>query len=282
MIDISNLLLKLKQQYYSKHIRQLLIKFNLLSVIKTFYYAIHRLSLKEVRTERVLGYSMKFYQNSIIEQRQINTSLDEKSMIKRISSQCNPDDTVFDVGGNIGVHACLIRKNMGISNGGTIVSFEPHPNNAQRLRQNAELNDVDVHVEQVALFDQEGTMTLHSVSEKPGEGKHTLRTKEKHDLKETDVETMPGDRYIERENLPTPNVIKVDVEGAEYQVLQGLSETLDMDDCRSVFVEVHRTKLPTFGSTTEKIERFLSDRGFNIRQLRDRESEYFIEATKID
>lgn len=126
-------------------------------------------------------------------------------------------------------------------------------------------------------------MTLHSVSEKPGEGKHALKTEEEeHDLNEIDVETIPGDRYIERESLPTPNVIKIDVEGAEYQVLQGLSETLDRDNCRSVFVEVHRTKLPAFDSSTEKIERFLSDRGFNIHQLRDRESEYFIEATKTD
>ena len=282
MVKISNTLLKLKQQYYSKRIRQVLLKTKLLSLIKSLYYTLYRQSLNKIRSESVLGHTMKFHQISEVEQHQINTSLDETSIIKRIIECCRPNDTVFDVGGNIGVHACLIQKNMETSTSAKVVSFEPHPNNVRRLHQNAKLNQVDLRVEQVALFDQEGTMTLHSVSEKPGEGKHALKTNEDSDLEEIEVETIPGDKYIKRENLPTPNVIKIDVEGAEYQVLRGLSETLERDDCRSVFVEVHRTKLSAFDSSTEKIEYLLREKGFEIRQIRDRESEYFIEATKPD
>lgn len=280
-MNTSNIFAKLKNKYYSESVRKVLIKTSLFPVVKIVYNKLHKMSLDEIRTEKVLGHQLQFHQDSIVEQRQINTSVNEAKVIKRITERSNPGSTVFDIGGNIGVHACLVRKSMGKSNNNEVISFEPHPNNAQRLRQNAKLNEVDVHVEQVALFDREGTMTLHSVSENPGEGKHALKTKaEKNNLEKIEVETIPGDLYIEKKALSYPNVIKIDVEGAEYQVLSGLSDTLEKDACRSVFVEVHNSKLPVFDSNEKKIKQILRNSGFELRQIRHRESEYFIEATK--
>jgi hypothetical protein len=39
--------------------------------------------------------------------------------------------------------------------------------------------------------------------------------------------------------LPTPNVIKIDVEGYELEVIEGLPRVLSSKELRSVFVEVH-------------------------------------------
>ena len=274
------MLLDLKESYYSEYIRQLLIKSNLLTPVKRIYYTVYKWSLNKVRTENILGFSIRFYQESYVEHKQINTSLSEVPIIQQIVDHCRPDDVVFDIGGNIGIHACLIRKSMGKKDSGKVISFEPHPSNAERLRQNTELNGVDIRIEQIALSDQEDTVTLHSADKKPGEGKHALRTKRADNSDEIEVRSIPGDLYIKRSNFSRPNILKIDVEGAEYQVLHGLSDTLEKKECRAVFVEVHRSKLSVFDTTAEEIEQYLEQKGFTINVIHDRESEYFIKATK--
>jgi hypothetical protein len=46
---------------------------------------------------------------------------------------------------------------------------------------------------------------------------------------------------------PIPNVIKIDVEGAEIKVIEGLSKTLAHQDCKAVLCEVHFTVLQKAG-----------------------------------
>ena len=280
MKSLSKLLLGLKQSYYSEKIQKVLIKLNLHTVIKNIYYNIYQWSLDRVRTENILGFNMQFYQDSYVEHKQINTSLGEVPIIRQIVAHCQPEDVVFDIGGNIGIHACLIRKSMGDDGGEKVISFEPHPSNAERLRQNAELNQVSIRTEQMALSNKQGTVTLHSADRRPGEGKHALRTNTESDSNSIEVESIPGDLYIERSSCPVPNILKIDVEGAEYQVLQGLSDTLQKEQCRAVFMEVHRSKLSVFETTVGEIEQYLKEKGFTINVIYDRDSEYFIKATK--
>ena len=55
---------------------------------------------------------------------------------------------------------------------------------------------------------------------------------------------MPGDVVVRNKNLSLPNIVKIDVEGYEYQVIEGFEETLKQQICRAVYLEVHPTLMP--------------------------------------
>ena len=67
-----------------------------------------------------------------------------------------------------------------------------------------------------------------------------------------------------------PNVVKLDIEGAEYHALKGMSQTITSH--RPVlFVEVHPTYLPTFGHQAEDVISFLSDYKYDLQILEGEE-----------
>lgn len=109
------------------------------------------------------------------------------------------------------------------------------------------LNSTDARVLQVALSDYVGDaqMVTDSIDE-PGVGSPELSPDHADGCIRVDVTT--GDTLVESGNVPSPDVIKIDVEGAELNVLRGLEDTLSSRDCRVVYCEVH-------GDTNQNLSR---------------------------
>lgn len=57
----------------------------------------------------------------------------------------------YDIGANVGVYTCFAGQHAD-----RVVAFEPHEGTATRLRENVDLNDIDVTVYQTAVADYEG------------------------------------------------------------------------------------------------------------------------------
>ena len=57
------------------------------------------------------------------------------------------------------------------------------------------------------------------------------------------VRVAKADTLIKKLNLPSPNIIKIDVEGFEFEVLNGMKKILKQKTLREIFVEVHFAKL---------------------------------------
>lgn len=114
----------------------------------------------------------------------------------------------YDVGANIGFLTLL-----GCSRGAEVHAFEPLEENLQQLRRNTDANGYQAHIHPIALSDSTGTATM--AADGPlgrahlGAGEITVDTRRLDDL-----------------GLPAPNVVKIDVEGAESRVLDGMRETL--------------------------------------------------------
>lgn len=54
------------------------------------------------------------------------------------------DDVFYDIGANVGTYTCFAGQ---VVDDGNVIAFEPHPANVDRLRENAEPNEIDVGVQ---------------------------------------------------------------------------------------------------------------------------------------
>jgi FkbM family methyltransferase len=200
----------------------------------------------------------------------------EAPIIEDLLSELKPDDVVYDIGANVGTYTCFLSKRLQLNQ---VVAFEPHPSNLASLRSNLELNNTDAIVIERALSDTNGTAELEVASQDKGGGKHSLAIDS--DEETITVELAAGDQLIESGEIPAPTVLKIDVEGAEYQVLRGLKQTLQNDLCRLIYLEVHPNTLNEYNTSSKDIEKLLESSDCNVTALKNQNrSEYFVKAIK--
>ncbi len=145
-----------------------------------------------------------------------------------------PGDVVYDIGANIGLYTRILHSWFGA---GQIIAFEPMRDNFQLLEENIALGNIRDRVKAypIALSDTEGeedlqiddmtsgTAVLSSVSG----GEASVGRREFGLPPLTEMVTIATlDRFINRERLPPPAVMKIDTEGAEVKVIAGAAETL--------------------------------------------------------
>jgi FkbM family methyltransferase len=146
---------------------------------------------------------------------------------------------VYDVGANLGFFSLVAARLVGVGEG-RVYAFEPAPENAEAIRRNAELNHLpNISVIASAVSSQAGTARLQIVDDQSwsrleefGEHPDTERVLE--------VETVSIDGLLSAGELPPPTLVKIDVEGAELAVLDGMRSTIA--EHRPVIVcELHGT-----------------------------------------
>jgi FkbM family methyltransferase len=122
-------------------------------------------------------------------------------------------DVVYDLGANVGFYTLLAAKLAGPT--GHVVAFEPVPRNLGYLRRHLALNECEnVTVVPAAVSDRSGTSRFRDGPE------HTVGSLTTSDGYEVNVVTL--DAF----DGPLPRIIKIDVEGAEGDVLRGASRVL--------------------------------------------------------
>lgn len=176
------------------------------------------------------------------------------------------DQVVYDVGANIGVTTLFFAREVGEK--GLVVAFEPVPENLKRLKDNVAVNHLqNVRVYEVALGDTEDTVEISFSPDSVGIA--TLRSDVaqryhgRYRMYKVSIKVLPLDLLLERENLPPPNLIKIDVEGYEYSVLQGARRTIEQYKPR-LLVEIHGANRDDAMRNAKEIYTLLNDLGYEI------------------
>jgi FkbM family methyltransferase len=179
-----------------------------------------------------------------------------------------PGDVVFDVGGHHGLMAVVAAGAAGPR--GTIATFEPNPHARRMLNLHLLLNDVrNVQVEELALsssggeapfFVQTGEVSWNSTLiegfAEQGAGFGEPIT----------VQTRTLDDYIAANGL-VPDVIKIDVEGSEFLVVEGARGTIEPH--RPVLLmEFNPTSAQAAGRVLRDYVDELARLGYDLRVLR--------------
>jgi FkbM family methyltransferase len=127
------------------------------------------------------------------------------------------DSIVFDLGANVGYYTLLAAK---LARRGHVVAFEPEPRNAAFLRANIAANRCrNITVRELAVAGVSGTARF-----KLGRGSGTGALSCEGALH---VKLVSLDEFVAESGL-SPTHLKIDVEGAEYEVLCGGIETLSL------------------------------------------------------
>jgi FkbM family methyltransferase len=145
-----------------------------------------------------------------------------------------PGDVLYDVGANVGAYTLVAA--VGVP-GARVVAFEPSPANFAALCANVELNAVagSVIAVPLALGDRARWERLGGDSAVPGAAP-SLGAGASSDATTVLVDTL--DDVVERYGLPAPDHLKIDVEGAELEVLLGAGRQLGSGRLRSAMVEL--------------------------------------------
>lgn len=162
------------------------------------------------------------------------------------------DDTVFyDIGGFQGYHTLLG------SLGKKVYTFEPDPNNLEKLQNNVELNPE----QEIEIIEKPVWSGVEELSLEIGkEGESSVGDGE---IKK---ESTTIDKFIFEEDNNPPNLIKIDVEGAEQKVLEGAKKTLEKYS-PEIFVEIHGKKeLEKFESSEEEIDSLLNSKEYSVEK----------------
>jgi FkbM family methyltransferase len=159
----------------------------------------------------------------------------QEAMIRHLG----PGGVFYDIGANLGFFSLLGAHLVGVDQG-KVYAFEAAPDNARAIRANSELNGIrNITVIDKAVSSSSGRGRLQVVDdqswsklEEYGEHPFTERV--------IDVELVAIDDMLRDGQLAPPTAVKIDVEGAEIAVLEGMRETLERHR-PAVICELHGT-----------------------------------------
>lgn len=194
----------------------------------------------------------------------------DTDFFKEIAKPDQNIKVVWDIGAHVGYSSLTIAKILGEEV--VIHAFEPNPFNIERLKINLGINDnyrnrITVH--EVAVSDSEGVQKFsisNNVDGNQSSGSHLTSSSkplsqqiyDKFNFQDIDVKTTTIDAL--QKTLPIPDLIKIDVEGAEFFVLQGGLRLLTEFSPR-LFIEVHNVSL------MHDVINFLRDLNYRTRLL---------------
>jgi FkbM family methyltransferase len=171
--------------------------------------------------------------------------------------------TFVDAGAHSGYFSLQAASLVGET--GQVFAFEPEPNNYfEWLLPNIGSNSYQqIMPYQIALSDRRGNYALYLGQHN---GKHSLY-REVIDQPSVQVRVRPLDHVLEDHPFERPiDMIKIDVEGAEYDVLNGMRKTIRRSPNLHILMDLH----PELGFTPSIVEAFLTrDHNFKLYSIRD-------------
>jgi len=180
-----------------------------------------------------------------------------------LAEALRPGHVFFDIGANVGFFSLVAARLVGPS--GCVYAFEPVARIARCVEAHAVRNRYPwIHVVEAAVGDVPGTAPLF-LSEHPGGA--TLSPGDAEDTSASvSISVVSIDSLVATGAVPAPDVVKIDVEGAELDVLRGMVETLDR--VRPVVVcEVDAPERDAVAEKAVRVTRFLEHAGYAVEIL---------------
>lgn len=184
----------------------------------------------------------------------------ERDTVKVLQRLVKPGMTVVDVGACVGFYTLLTARLVGPN--GRVYAFEPNPRVFALLCRNIEENRYQGVVRPIpkAVSNRKGWIQLYIP-------RHTdeasLYSEDPTGAESVEVETIVLGEFFAEEGWPEVHIIKIDVEGAEVEVLEGMRELVRKNPALKLIVEfAPEVQIRSVGDC-EKLFDSLADLGFH-------------------
>ena len=196
----------------------------------------------------------------------VHTLPAEDPLLAAFLSHLRPGQVVYDVGSFVGTYALAAAKRLGE---GRVFAFEPAPASAHLMRRHCELNGLTdrVRVIEAACSSVSGACMMPvwptgTTTWASGNALRNVYPQEGVAPTPTPVCTLSLDDFVHA-GTGRPDVLKIDVEGAELWVLQGARRTLEAAR-PLVFLEVHSFAWRLFDTTEAMFREYIATLGYGL------------------
>jgi FkbM family methyltransferase len=167
--------------------------------------------------------------------------------------------TVLDIGAHVGYYTLLMAKRVGKA--GKVFAFEPQSEVRNYLEQNVQRNGYSqVAILPLALFSKEGVGLL--------EGRDNLNAclSPRSSPSTGSIKMVVFDQFKKKIKIEKIDLVKMDVEGAEMDILLGMRDSLKKNH-PELIIEVHQNGLVRFGHSEMELRQYISSFGYHIRDI---------------
>jgi len=235
-------------------------------LLKDNHYSLYKMNLN-LRN----GYSI-FKRNDYIDS--LFNKL-EKSEQLLVSKLVKPGMIVFDIGANIGDYTLLFSTL--VSNNGRVYSFEPTSHTCEKLRQRLiKSKSKNVEVFNKAVYSDNTQIEFNEFSEEFAAwnsiGKPQMLDPNNSDkivpiVKTGKIEAITLDYFCESNNIQNIDFLKIDVEGAEFDVLQGAINLLNKKAVKFIQFEISQKMLEGLNRNAQSTFDILREYGYECHQI---------------
>jgi FkbM family methyltransferase len=176
----------------------------------------------------------------------------EIARIRAFAKAVSQGAVVYDVGANVGIYSLVASSRTGVW--GRVYAFEPLGRNVRYLRRHIALNNLqNCTIVEEAVCNEEGARRMSASAW--GSSMARLSPEGEILVPSTTLDTCI---YGEK-GLRPPDIMKIDVEGAELEVLEGAKRALT-ELHPTIFLEIHGTQLHS------ECRGFLVAKGYHIEE----------------
>ncbi len=191
----------------------------------------------------------------------------ERPVQEALARYIKPGTVFYDIGANLGFFTVIGAKLVGPA--GRVYAFEPVAENAETLRRNIALNHFDhVTVFEKAVSCSSGVGELLLVPDAGGATLSSTGTVPSEITGTTSVDLVSLDDLVASQMVPPPAVVKIDVEGAEWEVLQGMVNTIKASKPVLIY-EIDDRDTTAFLRKRDQLEAFVNKMGYDVAYLKD-------------
>jgi FkbM family methyltransferase len=188
----------------------------------------------------------------------------EQCITRFVTERLKPGDCFIDIGANIGYYSLLSASLVGKT--GRVLAVEASPRTYADLVRNLQLNGVtNVRAVNFAASESPGELDLFEAPEDSRGVTTTSATwaKQTHCKFAGKVQSLPMKMMVNKEELRTARVIKIDVEGAEWDVCKGLMPVLpELRSDAEIILEVTPSEIESQGHQCSELIRGFTEIGF--------------------
>jgi FkbM family methyltransferase len=191
----------------------------------------------------------------------------EPETVALVQKILRPGMVFFDVGAHCGQYTLLAAPLVGSS--GEVHCFEPDPATHRCLSENIAINRLaNVTANRLALADLDGE-TMFYESNADAAGTNSLRPSPYFSGKTYPVQVRRLSTYLAESGVSRIDVMKIDIEGAEYRLLSGSPEIFRGSDRPAIVIEVNPTAQMRLDGAVETAEDYLRDLGYELYRISD-------------